>query len=240
MRSIAFVFILAVSAAAFAGEYPGKNWQRIANPGVLGWSPSGLDRFRNDLKDTQVASVFVVYSGKELFEYGDVHKPEFLASARKSLLSALYGKYVASGKIKLDSTLADLGIDDNGGLSAKEKQATVRDLLQARSGLSPGGEQGRRPRQGAAPRFAGARHLLRFLPRLRREHQRVPARAGDVIWQAGDVAKVNAAAARPLMLTMLASYVAVSVITVMYFFAAPIVFSVIVCALIAWAWLKAG
>jgi hypothetical protein len=61
-----------------------------------------------------------------------------------------------------------------------------------------------------------------------------------VIWQAGDVAKVNAAAARPLMLTMLASYAAVSVITVMYFFAAPIVFSVIVCALIAWAWLKAG
>ena len=61
-----------------------------------------------------------------------------------------------------------------------------------------------------------------------------------ILWQAGDIAKANAAAARPIMLTMLASYVAISVITVMYFFAAPIVLSALACVLIAWAWLKAG
>jgi len=136
--------IVTAALGAFAGEppagvskdtYPGKTWQRIADPGALGWSPSGLDRFRKELEGTQASSVFVVYSGRELFEYGAVHKPGFLASTRKSLLSMLYGKYVANGTIRLDTTLADLGIDDVGGISAKEKQATVRDLLQARSGV---------------------------------------------------------------------------------------------------------
>jgi CubicO group peptidase (beta-lactamase class C family) len=42
---------------------------------------------------------------------------------------------VASGKIRLDKTLADLKIDDIGGLSDAEKQATVADLLGARSGV---------------------------------------------------------------------------------------------------------
>lgn len=144
MRRLALAIGLVVCAVALADElparidpstYPGKTWQRIANPGALGWSASTLDRFRKELEATQAGSVFVAYSGKELFEYGDVHKPQFLASVRKSLLSALYGNYVASGTIKLDSTLAELAIDDNGGLSAREKQATVRDLLQARSGV---------------------------------------------------------------------------------------------------------
>ncbi len=143
MRLFVLLFA-AVSLAAFADEppvrvspdtYPGKTWQKISNPGALGWSPSGLESFRKEVEGTQASSVFVVYSGKELFEYGTVHKPEFLASVRKSLLSALYGNYVASGKINLDATLADLQIDDVGGLSAKEKQATVRDLLRARSGV---------------------------------------------------------------------------------------------------------
>ena len=143
MRARAMLAALC-TLAAFADEppihiakdtYPGKTWQKIPNPGALGWSPSGLRDFRRQLEGTQASSVFVVYSGKELFEYGTVHKPEFLASTRKSLLSMLYGNYVADGKIKLDSTLGELGIDDVGGISAKEKQATVRDLLEARSGV---------------------------------------------------------------------------------------------------------
>jgi CubicO group peptidase (beta-lactamase class C family) len=47
----------------------------------------------------------------------------------------LYGNYVANGKVKLDKTLAQLGIDDIGGLTATERQATIRDLLTARSGV---------------------------------------------------------------------------------------------------------
>jgi hypothetical protein len=61
-----------------------------------------------------------------------------------------------------------------------------------------------------------------------------------ILWQVGDVAKANAVAARPIMFTLFLAYVAGGVITVMYFFAAPIVFSALVCILIGWAWFKSG
>jgi CubicO group peptidase (beta-lactamase class C family) len=39
----------------------------------------------------------------------------YLASVRKSILAMLYGNYVASGKVRLNQTLAEIGIDDLGG-----------------------------------------------------------------------------------------------------------------------------
>ena len=54
---------------------------------------------------------------------------------RKSFLSALMGPYVEDGTIDLSLTLDALGIDDVEGLSPKEKQATIYDLLTARSGI---------------------------------------------------------------------------------------------------------
>lgn len=60
----------------------------------------------------------------------DVVKRTELASVRKSLLNALIGIAMAEQKISLDSTLAQLGIDDNPPLLTEvEKQATVRMLL---------------------------------------------------------------------------------------------------------------
>ena len=47
----------------------------------------------------------------------------------------MFGKYVAEGRIRLDATLLQLGIDDVDGLLPQEKQATVADLLAARSGV---------------------------------------------------------------------------------------------------------
>src|SRR5829696_2828737 len=47
----------------------------------------------------------------------------------------LYGNYVARGVVKLDRTIGELGIDDVGGLLPQEKEATVRDLITARSGV---------------------------------------------------------------------------------------------------------
>jgi len=55
---------------------------------------------------------------------------------RKSLLSALIGIEVEKGNIDLGATLGELGIDDNPpGLSDTEKQATIGDLIKARSGI---------------------------------------------------------------------------------------------------------
>src|SRR5215471_18159377 len=55
--------------------------------------------------------------------------------ATKSLLSALYGNYVRNGRIQLDKTLEQLGIDDDPPLTPDEKKATLRMVLQSRSGV---------------------------------------------------------------------------------------------------------
>jgi CubicO group peptidase (beta-lactamase class C family) len=142
--------------------YPGKAWMKIEDPGAFGWSPSGIAEFRAQLKRTHAESVVAVYQGRVLFEYGDVAHPMLLASVRKSLLSMMYGNYVANGSIKLDATLADLDIDDVGGLSPKEKQATVRDLLRARSGVyHPAANKGDDSEQ--APRRDSQVHGTYFL-----------------------------------------------------------------------------
>jgi CubicO group peptidase (beta-lactamase class C family) len=79
--------------------------------------------------------VLVIRRGRVLFEYGDVRATSYLASARKSLVSMLYGRYVADGTVRLDTSLRELGFDDIGGLLPAEREATVGDLLAARSGV---------------------------------------------------------------------------------------------------------
>ncbi|GAI62377.1 unnamed protein product, partial [marine sediment metagenome] len=67
--------------------------------------------------------------------WGDITRNYMCHSMRKSLISALYGIYVADGKINTSKTLKELGIDDYTPLTEVEKQATVADLLKARSGV---------------------------------------------------------------------------------------------------------
>src|SRR5205814_96396 len=81
-------------------------------------------------------AVMIVHHGAVVAEWGDTAAKTPLASVRKSLLSALIGIAVERKQIDLGKTLAELGIDDNEpSLSAEEKTATVRDLLEARSGI---------------------------------------------------------------------------------------------------------
>jgi CubicO group peptidase (beta-lactamase class C family) len=87
------------------------------------------------LKKLPTTGFVAVVGGRVLMDYGDVQAVSYLASVRKSILSMLYGNFVASGKVNLDRTLAEIGIDDHGGLTAEERQATIRDLLSARSGI---------------------------------------------------------------------------------------------------------
>jgi CubicO group peptidase (beta-lactamase class C family) len=58
-----------------------------------------------------------------------------IASIRKSVLSMLIGIEADKGTIRPQMTLSELGIDDLGGLSDAERQATVADLLTSRSGV---------------------------------------------------------------------------------------------------------
>lgn len=87
------------------------------------------------LKRGETSSMRVLRSGRVAFDYGDPSEVSYIASVRKSLVAMLYGPAVARGTIRLDRTLAQIGIDDLGGLLTVERGATVRDLLMARSGV---------------------------------------------------------------------------------------------------------
>jgi DNA-3-methyladenine glycosylase I len=50
--------------------------------------------------------------GEPIFSWGDLDRPSFVASVRKSVLSVAFGRIVADGRLDLDATLAELDIDD--------------------------------------------------------------------------------------------------------------------------------
>lgn len=81
-------------------------------------------------------SYIVQNKKKILHSYGDVQDIFNIASIRKPLLGALIGIRIGKGLIHLNTTLEELGIDDvEPKLTKEEKQATIKDLLQFRSGI---------------------------------------------------------------------------------------------------------
>ena len=129
--------VSAPSAARAAATYPdsARDWARWDDPAALGWSRAGLDSVSTRLAAMPSTAFMAIVGGKSILEYGDIQRVSYLASVRKSILSMLYGNYVRSGKVNLDKSLAQLGMDDIGGLTDTEKQATIRDLISARSGV---------------------------------------------------------------------------------------------------------
>lgn len=127
--------ILPLPAAA---QFPGASWARLTDDeaAAAGWSRAKLAEARDYSANLNTEAVFIVTRGKVLKSWGAVERKLNVHSIRKSFLSALYGVRVAEGRIRIDATLAELGIDDNEPrLSEVEKHATVHDLLKARSGV---------------------------------------------------------------------------------------------------------
>jgi len=144
LRSICFTGLLAAFSFRAAAEdftnasrvsaepvFPGANWECEKN-GLPPETIRGVAAFVHTLDTT---GLMVVQHGRGVYEYGDVTRLSYLASARKSILSMLYGPYVASGKIRLDATLRDLDLSDVGGLLPGEARAQVIDLITTRSGV---------------------------------------------------------------------------------------------------------
>ena len=106
------------------------------SPATQGWSAETLDKAREISKSIGTTALMIVQNGVVVAEWGDVAVKSPAHSVRKSLFSALIGSAVEEGKIDLSSTLEELGIDDNEpSLTEIEKQATVGDLIKARSGI---------------------------------------------------------------------------------------------------------
>lgn len=127
----ALMFSLAMITAA-SGE-PAAHWRRAE---MTAASQAVSKLVEEHAARERPTAVMVVLGDRVITFWGATDRKINVASVRKSLLSALYGIAIADGRISLAKSLADLGIDDKAPrLSAEEKQATVRDLIMARSGV---------------------------------------------------------------------------------------------------------
>jgi CubicO group peptidase (beta-lactamase class C family) len=135
-RVVAATLLSVCSLASAAQDFPGDKWKEAGDLRAAGWSADKLDDAvayaRRALKSD---AWMLVHRGVVIRTYGDVARVSNIASARKSVMSILVGMQADRGRMSLDKTLEELGIDDKEGLSAIEKSATVRQLLQGRSGI---------------------------------------------------------------------------------------------------------
>jgi len=105
-------------------------------PEEVGYSSQKLEEAKDFAETSGFDAMIALYDGKILFSWGQVSNNYYVHSIRKPFLSALYGIHVSEGHIDLDATLEDLEIDDIPPiLTNEEKQATVRHLIQSRSGV---------------------------------------------------------------------------------------------------------
>jgi CubicO group peptidase (beta-lactamase class C family) len=123
------------AAAQTAPDFPGRDWQ-LVKPESEGYSSAKLEALRAWLAAGPTTAMVIVVHGHMIFSYGDTAKVSKIASVRKSILSILYGKYVANNTIDLNKTVEQLGLaEPDRPFLPSEKNATLEQLLAGRSGI---------------------------------------------------------------------------------------------------------
>jgi CubicO group peptidase (beta-lactamase class C family) len=122
-------FILTAAAAAVA-RADTQDWARAEPP-----HRAAARALTAMLATGDTTALMVVHRGRVIASYGDDKLNSYLASARKSLVSMIFGAAVSRGLIDIDTTLESIGFDDTDGLLPIERTATIRHLLMARSGI---------------------------------------------------------------------------------------------------------
>lgn len=139
-RSILILLFVSLVLLKCRGQeefpYPSAGWESEKNIAAGGWDQNKLNDLKRFIIDSaNTTGMVVVHHGKIVFEYGNIQDNSYMASCRKSILAMLYGPFVSSGKINLDKSLKEIGLMDVGGLLPIEQEATIRNLLTARSGV---------------------------------------------------------------------------------------------------------
>jgi CubicO group peptidase (beta-lactamase class C family) len=134
-RPLSYPFVVISDYDRTHAYIPEKRWQRVARPGLMGWSRAKLDVARTYSNSLDTSAVVIVENGVIVEAWGEITKRLRSHSMRKSFLSVLFGPPVADGRIKLSATMKELGIDDVPPLTPGERLATVSDLLTSRSGI---------------------------------------------------------------------------------------------------------
>ncbi|MFO1328497.1 MAG: serine hydrolase [Rubrivivax sp.] len=129
--------LLPAPAARAEALWPGADWPR-REAAASGWQVEALRRADDQARELGTEAALVVHRGAVVHAFGDIERPLAAYSVRKSVLGALLGMAHARGQLDLQATLAQLDIDDVQGLIDAERQATVQQLLQSRSGVYHG------------------------------------------------------------------------------------------------------
>jgi len=110
-------------------------WRHSTKAADAGYDAAALAETRAVADEAHSAAVFAVADGRVIAAWGGVDRKLELHSMRKSIYAALWGIAEARGLVRLDATLAELGVDDLQALTDEEKRARLIDLLHARSGV---------------------------------------------------------------------------------------------------------
>jgi CubicO group peptidase (beta-lactamase class C family) len=129
---LAFLFL---GARAFVSRRFGEPWLYWPHPEAAGLVGDRLAEIEAYAGAVGTTGLVVVVGGKVALEYGDVTQRGYLAAGRSALLAMLYGPAVEDGRINLNLTLGEIGLDDREGLLPSEKKATIEEVLTGRSGV---------------------------------------------------------------------------------------------------------
>lgn len=116
-------------------QFPAESWELHARPDQLGWDTVKLKRAEEMADSLETAAWMVIHRGVLVSDWGATDEKYITQSMRKGLLNSLYGIYEQRGAIDLEATLADLNISDDPPLRRREREATVKQLLQSTSGI---------------------------------------------------------------------------------------------------------
>lgn len=81
------------------------------------------------------STLCVLREGETIVAIGPQDRPHPVNSIRKSILSSLFGSLITQGAVGLQTTLAELDLDDSPHLTDQERSATIHDLLTSSSGV---------------------------------------------------------------------------------------------------------
>lgn len=149
-------FVVALALVCGAVGANADRFERIT-PAEAGYDAAKLQDLRGLLERSGSESLLLLHQGKVFFEWGDTRRKRLVHSIRKALIHSVVGRCIAEGKLRLDQTVGELGLDEDPPvLTKQESGARLEHLLQSRSGIylpaaaESEGMQAAKPARGSA------------------------------------------------------------------------------------------
>jgi len=158
MNKLIFLTLLLLIASTVSAQNinnPSKHWMQFIRVTDAGFDSLKLNLVKEKFLEQGGDALLIIRDGKVVLSVGQTTRCFRQTSVRKSYLNALYGIYAENGNINLNITLAQLNIDDINELTEQEKDATIEDLLESKSGVyhpaaySPESMERRLPNRGS-------------------------------------------------------------------------------------------